>query len=153
MVHTFDAFANTQSSTTYDFNVPDGIEARYVRVEQTGYMAIAEIEVFGSEIISGSSTSSSVVNPLTSSTTGNDYLIGRDGADVFEFASIDGTDTIVGFEDGTDHISITDGATGFSNLTISASGSDTLVTASNGNTITLEDVNSALITQDDFIFA
>ncbi len=86
-------------------------------------------------------------------TTGDDYLVGGAGADVFEFAAIEGADTIRDFAGGIDHISITDSSIEFSDLTITTSGSDTVIAASNGNTITLEDVNTTLITEDDFIFA
>lgn len=83
---------------------------------------------------------------------GNDWLKGGVGADEFVFATGDGSDKILDFEDGIDRIRITAGATDFGDVTVTAeSGGHTRVTFSDV-TIILSSVDPSHIDAGDFIF-
>src|SRR5690606_23044878 len=82
---------------------------------------------------------------------GADWLTGGAGADQFIFATGDGGDRLLDFEDGLDLIRIAAGAAGFSAVTVIDHGLDTLVRFANVAVI-LGGVDAALIDAGDFLF-
>ena len=83
--------------------------------------------------------------------TGADCLTGGDGAEQFIFATGDGSDRLLDFEDGLVLIRIAAGAAGFSAMTVIDQGLDTLVRFANV-AVVLEGVDAALIDAGDFLF-
>ncbi|MEG4631368.1 Ig-like domain-containing protein [Microcoleus sp. AR_TQ3_B6] len=79
--------------------------------------------------------------------TGNDILTGGSGSDTFIFAALDGTDTIIDFNDGVDYIGLSGGLT-FGQL--SFSGSNIIVTSTNKILATLTGINTTTLTLADF---
>ena len=86
----------------------------------------------------------------------DDFLIGDAGADTFVFASGDGNDTIIDFENGTDTIDLSaiSSITGFSDLTITQEGDDTKIDlGENVGEIILEYFTSTDLDASDFEFS
>jgi Ca2+-binding RTX toxin-like protein len=86
----------------------------------------------------------------------NDSLTGGKGADVFEFASGDGSDVILDFQargKGQDHIDLSDydGVASFADLEISDAGKNVVITLGE-DTITLKNVSHTDIGATDFNF-
>ncbi|MCV2874620.1 hypothetical protein OEZ71_20160 [Defluviimonas sp. WL0050] len=83
--------------------------------------------------------------------TGDDRMNGGTGADEFVFATGDGFDRIMDFEDGLDLIRITSGAVDFGGVTVAASGPNTLVTFSDVSVL-LFGISPGDIDASDFVF-
>lgn len=82
---------------------------------------------------------------------GADQLTGGGGRDFFVFATGDGRDRVLDYQDRRDKFMIEDGAASFSDLTILTLGDDTLIRFSNVRVI-VEDTDSSLLDASDFLF-
>ncbi|MCH2164846.1 MAG: hypothetical protein MK098_09370 [Marinovum sp.] len=82
---------------------------------------------------------------------GNDRLTGGNDADVFIFASGDGTDAITDYQDGVDQIQILSGASSAGDLTIYNDAGDAIVEFDNV-TVRLENVVHTTLDASDFLF-
>ncbi|MFM2357026.1 MAG: hypothetical protein RLZZ528_2762, partial [Pseudomonadota bacterium] len=82
---------------------------------------------------------------------GNDDVDGGAGADDFQFYGAFGDDLIYDFSQGDGDIITIEGPASFAALTITQNGSDTEI-AYNGNTITLENFTATNLGAGDFVF-
>lgn len=83
---------------------------------------------------------------------GNDTLWGDGGDDDFVFATGDGKDKIIGFEDGHDRFVITKGATSFAEIVFTAKVNGDAVVSFADVQITVVGVSKELLTEADFLF-
>lgn len=83
---------------------------------------------------------------------GNDTLLGDGGQDDFVFATGDGNDRIIGFQDGQDRIVITKGAEAFAEIVFTVKTNGDLVASFADVQITLVGISASLITEADFLF-
>ncbi|MFC3614903.1 hypothetical protein ACFORG_14125, partial [Lutimaribacter marinistellae] len=83
---------------------------------------------------------------------GDDTLRGGLGADVFQFWSGNGNDTILDYNDGVDKIQFLTGAANYAALTITQVGADVRIDYGAGDQILLITETAANLTAGDFIF-
>ncbi|MFC3616170.1 calcium-binding protein [Lutimaribacter marinistellae] len=91
-------------------------------------------------------------NDTIAGNKGDDTLRGGLGADVFQFWSGNGNDTILDYNDGVDKIQFLTGAANYAALTITQVGADVRIDYGAGDQILLITETAANLTAGDFIF-
>ncbi|MFC3616171.1 calcium-binding protein [Lutimaribacter marinistellae] len=91
-------------------------------------------------------------NDTIAGNKGDDTLRGGLGADVFQFWSGNGNDTILDYNDGVDKIQFVTGAANYAALTITQVGADVRIDYGAGDQILLITETAANLTAGDFIF-